>query len=162
MSKGGCPLLRHFYVCKENIGDVWFVLFNFYVYARPPIHFLYFIYVRTHVKITRQWKSTLSKPAKPAGSSARAKFWQRAVKPFGEWGAYALTLFRAMAASLAKVSHAQNNSASYAWETRKVILLWKVVISIVTESVFAKELRTLNFKFDRGNRRGCLTAETIP
>ena len=67
-----------------------------------------------HLKITRQWKSTLSKPAKPAGSSARAKFWQRAVKPFGEWGAYALTLFRAMAASLAKVSHAQNNSASYA------------------------------------------------
>jgi len=29
------------------------------IYARPSIHCLYFIYSRKHVKITRQWKSTL-------------------------------------------------------------------------------------------------------
>ena len=39
--------------------------FNFHVCARLSIHCLYFIYarfiyVRTHVKITRQWKSTLT------------------------------------------------------------------------------------------------------
>ena len=33
--------------------------FNFYVYAWPSMHCLYFIYARTQVKITRQWKSTL-------------------------------------------------------------------------------------------------------
>ena len=37
--------------------------FNFYVYVRPSIYCLYFvyarkIYVRTQVKITRQWKFT--------------------------------------------------------------------------------------------------------
>ena len=41
--------------------------FNFYVYARPSIHCLYFIYarkihVRTHAKTTWQWESTLSQP----------------------------------------------------------------------------------------------------
>ena len=40
--------------------------FNFYVYVRPFIHCLYFIcerkfYTRTHVKITRQWKSMSNK-----------------------------------------------------------------------------------------------------
>ena len=39
--------------------------FNLYLYARRSIHCLYFIYarriyVRTHVKITLQWESTLS------------------------------------------------------------------------------------------------------
>ena len=37
---------------------------DYYAYVRPFIHCLYFIcerkfYARTHVKITRQWKSTL-------------------------------------------------------------------------------------------------------
>ena len=31
---------------------------TFYVHVQPSIFCLYFIYVRTHVKITRQWKST--------------------------------------------------------------------------------------------------------
>ena len=56
-----------------NKGSVWKITrkpkswtsLNFYVYARPVIHHLYFIYarkiyVRSHVKITRQWKSTLT------------------------------------------------------------------------------------------------------
>ena len=39
---------------------------RFNVFARPSIHYLYFIrarkiYVRTHVKITQQWKFTLRK-----------------------------------------------------------------------------------------------------
>ena len=39
--------------------------FNFYVYGQPSMRCLYFIYAReidvlTHLKITRQWKSTLS------------------------------------------------------------------------------------------------------
>ena len=39
---------------------------NFYFYAWPSIHGFYFIYahkiyVRTHVKITRQWKSTCTR-----------------------------------------------------------------------------------------------------
>ena len=39
--------------------------FSFYVYEQPSMRCLYFIYeceiyVLTHVKITRQWKSTLS------------------------------------------------------------------------------------------------------
>ena len=32
---------------------------NFYVNAWPFIHCLCFIYARTHVNITQQWKSTL-------------------------------------------------------------------------------------------------------
>ena len=37
---------------------------TFYLYARPFVHCLYFIYARkfnprTYVKITRQWKSTI-------------------------------------------------------------------------------------------------------
>ena len=58
---------------KKNRGYVWKATHkrkswtspNSYVYARPFIHCLYFIYVRkiyqsSHRKITRQWKSTLT------------------------------------------------------------------------------------------------------
>ena len=42
----------------------FFLFFNFYAYERPFMNCLYLIcerkiYVRTHIKITRQWKSTL-------------------------------------------------------------------------------------------------------
>ena len=63
---------RQIYERKLNRGKVWnatrkrecCVSFIFYVYAWPSKHFLYFIYarkisVRIHVKITRQWKSTV-------------------------------------------------------------------------------------------------------
>ena len=59
------------YARKQNTGDVWKVTrkrkswtsVNFSVYARPFIHHLYYIYarkiyVRSHGKITLQWKST--------------------------------------------------------------------------------------------------------
>ena len=80
-TKGGFPLSRNFsrayarkfYVHKKNRGYVWkamrkrksWTLLNSYVYAWPFIHCLYFIYalkiyVRSHEKITRQWKSTLT------------------------------------------------------------------------------------------------------
>ena len=45
------PLSRNFSVRAKRL--------NFHVYAWPFIHCLYFIYARSHVKITRQWKSTL-------------------------------------------------------------------------------------------------------
>ena len=64
-SKGGFPLSRNFYVRtdvnfnwlyvrKWNRDDVWkaarkrksWARLNFYVYARPSIHRLYFIYAR--------------------------------------------------------------------------------------------------------------------
>ena len=57
---------------QEQRGNVWSVArkrkswarFNFYGYARPFIHCVYFIYARqfyagTNVKITRQWKFTI-------------------------------------------------------------------------------------------------------
>ena len=75
-TKGGFPPPRNFSVrtrVKKNRGYVWkatqkrksWTSLNSYVYARPFIHCLYFIYVRkiyqsSHRKLTRQWKSTLT------------------------------------------------------------------------------------------------------
>ena len=80
-TKGGFPPPRNFSVrthvnltpVKRNRVYVWkathkresWTSLNSYVYAWPFIHCLYFIYVRkiyqrSHRKITRQWKSTLS------------------------------------------------------------------------------------------------------
>ena len=61
---------RKIYSRKWNRGNVgrakrkresW-ERFNFYVYAWPSTHCVYVIYARMHVKITRQWKSTLKAP----------------------------------------------------------------------------------------------------
>ena len=75
-TKGGFPPPRNFSIrthinftrLKKNRGYVWkathkrksWTSLNYYVYAWPFIHCLYCIYVRSHGKITRQWKSTLT------------------------------------------------------------------------------------------------------
>ena len=58
-----------------NLSNVWkvarkrkrlngsVVSLNCYVYVRPFIHSLYFINIRSYVKIRRQWKSTFSRVA---------------------------------------------------------------------------------------------------
>ena len=75
LTKGWFPLSRNvsvrthagkIYARKWNRGEVWkatrksesWARFNFYVYAWPSLHCLYFIYARSHGKIRRSWKST--------------------------------------------------------------------------------------------------------
>ena len=110
--------------------NIW-ARFSFYVYTRPFIHLLYFIYARTHVEITRQWKSILRRP--PFRSALRDWSLFIAGRGRGDWGLNKVKFSRSPLWTLLHWSDPPNNF----WSRELSCFWW---LSRSPKSLFAKKI----------------------